>query len=500
MKFKTITNKRLYLAITMALVMAFPYKTFGQGCYKDTRKEAINTFAKKNFQRAKQMFNAARSCPDTPTNNDLGYWIKKCDNAVGPNKQTQNTELSFAQKMALYESEGDWREGMMPVTKKSDWKKQESSQDNNPFNLPKVGFINERGDLVIPCQFIYDAMLPLTFFTHMNKFSEGLAAVAKYFTDNDGEVYYCVGYIDKSGRTVIPFDFSFATAFSEGIAAVSEEDFYESSTIYFIDKKGNRIGDSKFYFVQRFHDGMCAVMKDSTSGWGFADKTGKIVIPCDYEKVGDFKNGTAAVIDKAHMPNYEYALIDKTNSLVGNYQFRPECLEWMDLRECIAKYENSNKERHFVCLKEWEKRRKLENNGEWKMDYNEADFACMLGSCYKEGVGGAVKNTDIAIEYWKKAADYHPHSLFLLGYTYSEMKDYTKSREYYQKLIDKQVSSNKKDYLASAYYNIGIQCYNGQGMEPDFNKALDYFKKAKEAGGKSNCDDMIEKCNHKLGL
>ena len=501
MKSQTYIKKELYLAVALALVLIFPHNAYGQSCYGDTRKEAINTFSKKNFRRAKQIFGAARSCPDTPSKNDLSYWMKKCDNALGSNKHAQNIELTFAQKMAMYESEGDWSEGMMPVTKKSDWKKYESSQDNNdPFSLPKVGFINENGNLVIPCQFIENGMIPIQFFANVNIFREGLSAVGKYFKDDSGEFYYCIGYIDKNGRTVLPFEYSFATVFSEGIAAVSEEDFYETSSIYFIDQKGNKIGDSKFYLVQRFHDGMCAVMKDSTSGWGFADKTGKIVIPCIYEKVNDFENGTAAVMDKAHSPEYEYALIDKTNSLVGNYQFRPECLEWMDLRTCIYKYEKNNKERHFICLKEWEKRRKLMNDGEWKMDYNEAPFACMLGSCYKDGSGGAVKNMDIAMDYWKKAADYHPYSLFLIAYNYSEMGDYTKSREYYLTLVENQLKSNKKDYLASAYYNLGIQCYNGNGMAPDYGKALDYFQKSKEAGGKSNCDDMIQKCKSKLGM
>ena len=358
MRFKSFKNDGLCLAITMTLILTCPLPASSQSCYEDTRKEAINTFSKKNFQRAKQMFNAARTCPDTPTKNDLGLWMKKCDNAISSNKQIKTIELTFAQKMSLYDSEGDWSEGMMPVIKKSDWKKYEESHDNtDSFHLPKVGFINEKGDLVIPCQFLSYGLIPISFCSQVNHFNEGLAAVAKYFTDSDGEVFYGIGYIDKNGHTILPFNYSFATVFSEGIAAVSEEDFYESSAIYFIDKKGNRIGNTKFYLTQIFHEGMCAVMKDSTSGWGFADKTGKIVIPCDYVKVGNFEKGVAAVIDKAHMPDYEYALIDNTNSLVGNYQFRPEYLEWTDLRECISKYEKNNKERHFMCLKEWEKRK-----------------------------------------------------------------------------------------------------------------------------------------------
>lgn len=110
-----------------------------------------------------------------------------------------------------------------------------------------------------------------------------------------------------------------------------------------------------------------------------------------------------------------------------------------------------------------------------------------------------MKDVNIAIEYWKKAAPYHPHSLFYLAFTYSELKNYQQSREYYLKLIEEQTKLNKTDYLASAYYNMGIQYYNGQGVTADFKIALDYFQKAKNAGGKSNCDDMIRKCKEKIG-
>lgn len=496
MKTFDLINRKRYLFLIIASCMLNTTFLFGQSCYSDTRKEAINSFSKKDFKLAKQIFIAAKACPDKPQKNDLNSWIKKCDNAVGTNAAAKATVLTFAQKMALYESEGDWSEGLMPVTKKSENKKHEN--DNN--YVPKVGFVNEKGDLVIDCKYVHNGWIPLTFSSQINNFSEGLAAVEQFFPDGNGDYYYAIGYIDKNGKTVIPFNYSFATAFSEGIAAVSEEDFYETPTIYFIDKKGNKISDRKYYLTQRFHEGMCAVKTDSTSGWGFVDKTGKLIVPSVYEKVNDFKNGVASVMDKAHKQNYEYALIDKTGSIVGGYQFRPECLEWWDLRECIKKYNGKDDERFFFSLKEYERREKENNDGVWKVSFSSAGYMCDLGTCYKEGKGGAVKDVNIAIDYWKKAAPYHVHSLFQLAFTYSELKDYQQSREYYLKLIEEQIKKNKTEYLASAYYNLGIQYYNGQGVSADFNKALDYFQKAKDAGGKSNCDDMIKRCKDKIGL
>ena len=107
MKTIQLKIKMFQVLFFVAMGLISPKESFGQTCYSDTRKEAINTFSRKDFKRAKQVFNAAKSCPDTPNSNDLNYWIKKCNNAMGSNTSVKAKELSFAQKMAQYESEGD---------------------------------------------------------------------------------------------------------------------------------------------------------------------------------------------------------------------------------------------------------------------------------------------------------------------------------------------------------------------------------------------------------
>ncbi len=480
-----------------------------QSCYQETRKEAIGVFSQKNFKRAKQIFNAAKTCPDKPAKNDLNYWIGRCDKALNP--KTQAVELSFAQKLALYDAEGDWHEGMMAVTKKSDWEKyyklpeekQDYSNDNLP-NLPKVGFINEKGDLVIPCQFISSGLVPVPFFNQVNYFSDGLACVAKVFEQGD-DWYWAVGYIDKQGKTVIPFDFSSALHFSEGLAAVCVEDLYYDNlpSWFFINQKGERAFDGVFLDTQSFHEGLCAVRKDSVSGWGFIDKTGRMVVEGKYNRVGDFKNGVAPVFSKEPKEQeYMCSLVDITGSEVGSCQFRPEYLDWFQLRDCISYYaDKEDANRYFISLKQWEKNCKDENDGKWDLSKgSSATYACDLGNLYRKGLGGAVKNTDIAIQYWKEAADYHPHCYFRLGYLYAELQEYENSRNYYQKLIDAESKQKNKTYSASALYNIGVQYYSGQGTERNYQTAMDYFQRAKDAGGKSNCDDMIKKCKEQLGL
>ncbi|MBR3625350.1 MAG: WG repeat-containing protein [Bacteroidaceae bacterium] len=83
----------------------------------------------------------------------------------------------------------------------------------------KYGFTDANGEIVIPCIWKY-----------AYNFSDGLAAV-----QNDDEEW---GYIDDSGNLTIPCQYEYAGDFVEGLATVNrEEDFYS----YYIDKENNDI-------------------------------------------------------------------------------------------------------------------------------------------------------------------------------------------------------------------------------------------------------------------
>lgn len=114
---------------------------------------------------------------------------------------------------------------------------------SNPLSDPCVmtfyGFINIKGELVIPCQF-RDA----------KGFSEGLAAVLV------GDKW---GYIDRSGKMAIRPQF---------------------------DDTG----------IWGFHDGMDEVKMGGENGkWGYIDRQGKIIINPRFEYAGDFEDGLAKV-------------------------------------------------------------------------------------------------------------------------------------------------------------------------------------------------------------
>ena len=69
----------------------------------------------------------------------------------------------------------------------------------------KIGFVDESGRLVIPCQYVSHSF-----------FCEGLVKV------QDAETFK-VGYINKKGETVIPFVYRKGGDFVKGLAIISDD-------------------------------------------------------------------------------------------------------------------------------------------------------------------------------------------------------------------------------------------------------------------------------------
>ena len=148
----------------------------------------------------------------------------------------------------------------------------------------KFGFIDKTGREVIPL--IYD---------NAYSFSNGLAVVAlngKY------------GFIDETGRVVIPFKYDGAKAFSEGLARVLLKNKYG-----YIDENGKEVIPFKYDFGYDFFDGFARVILNNK--YGFIDKTGREICPCKYDWAGDFCEELATV-----KLNWKFGYIDKTGKEV----------------------------------------------------------------------------------------------------------------------------------------------------------------------------------------
>ena len=104
----------------------------------------------------------------------------------------------------------------------------------------KWGFIDKTGKLVIPC--VYDAV---------DEFHDGLARVNK-----DGKL----GFIDKTGKEVIPFEYDYVCDFHEGLAGARKNGKYG-----FIDKTGKEVIPFEYNSVSAFHDGFVLGINDEES-------------------------------------------------------------------------------------------------------------------------------------------------------------------------------------------------------------------------------------------
>jgi WG containing repeat len=142
------------------------------------------------------------------------------------------------------------------------------------LDLDRRGFIDQTGRYVIPIQFL-----------SADDFSEGLAAVKVGRHDWT--------YIDKTGKRVMPKDFTAAGKFSEGLAPVAVKDFWNAGRVGFIDKTGRVVIPPQFDKARPFADGLARV--EIGGKWGYVDKTGKMVIPAKFDLAEDFSEGLAAV-------------------------------------------------------------------------------------------------------------------------------------------------------------------------------------------------------------
>lgn len=137
----------------------------------------------------------------------------------------------------------------------------------------KYGFINTAGELVIPYEW-----------DNVRFFREGLVAVQK-----DGKW----GFLNGAGELVIPCQWDYCSyGFIDGLAHVSNED--GSGRHYFIDQTGEVVLTVTGENVgEAFYDGLAYISRDGK--YGYFNREGEMVIPCQWETASNFHNGTAVV-------------------------------------------------------------------------------------------------------------------------------------------------------------------------------------------------------------
>jgi hypothetical protein len=160
----------------------------------------------------------------------------------------------------------------------------------------KWGFINVQGEFKIAPQYVL-----------AHPFCEGLAAVA--FQCDDA---FC--FIDVCGQVVIEGEFSGADiGFSGNLCAVWDEHFG------FIDRTGRLVIPYRFEFADHFSEGFAVVKEPHSEFYGYIDTGGRIAIAQTFTCADAFEGDLAQVIVGEEFDSYHYGYIDRA----GKYVWEP---------------------------------------------------------------------------------------------------------------------------------------------------------------------------------
>lgn len=172
----------------------------------------------------------------------------------------------------------------------------------------KFGFINKQGKIILPI--VYDKILEREPDVYTGEFVDkevlgnGLLLVKK------NGLY---GYIDCD-KTIelIPCIYTHASAFKEGLAAVSMTDKKSYSPIFgYINTEGQLVLPFEYDSARPFIEGCAIVSKIPSEKLIFIDKFGNKILPNEYDYCLPFKNGTAFVKE-----GYREYYINKTGACV----------------------------------------------------------------------------------------------------------------------------------------------------------------------------------------
>ena len=162
------------------------------------------------------------------------------------------------------------------------------------FEDDKMGFIDTTGKEIIPCQYIGSSV-----------FTEGLASVC--MADAREEAY---GFINKKGEVVIPLNFKQAgsSSFKKGLARATVNGstalINQSGQVVFETEKGN---------IQGHGFGMVLVItKPNRRGWGWLNFKDEFVIDPQYDYARNFNEDGYAIVEK----NGLKGVIDTTGNVV----------------------------------------------------------------------------------------------------------------------------------------------------------------------------------------
>lgn len=190
-----------------------------------------------------------------------------------------------------------------------------------PLDCPEV--INTSGKVLFrmpEAEEVYPFSEGLSLFSSEVKIGANIYNDEKGNTDRDLVTETRYGFVNTSGKVVIPAKFRKAYPFIDGLSIAMSDD----GLFGFIDMKGKWVIAPAFLDALPFSEGLAAVEDKATGLWGFIDRKGVIKIQPQFKACGPFQEGLA------------YAVSGKLAGYIntkGTYAIQPQ-FEDRDERVC----------------------------------------------------------------------------------------------------------------------------------------------------------------------
>lgn len=136
-------------------------------------------------------------------------------------------------------------------------------------------FIDSTGRMLSECKFY-----------RSRDFHEGRAAVMIPDGDANNPKNFRWGFVDTELREITHCIYYEVRDFKNGFAAVRD-----NSGWHYIDKNGNAVG-ADYAAISDFENKNARVSSDGKS-WGIQNASGKLIVPCQYDTIGNFSSGIA---------------------------------------------------------------------------------------------------------------------------------------------------------------------------------------------------------------
>ena len=162
----------------------------------------------------------------------------------------------------------------------------------------KWGFINTKGDEVLPC--VFDCDDDGSDWREALMFHDGYANMAG------------LGLIDSKGHWVIQHPY--ISDWNKEVVIVSDK--YHSEYLLH-DFKGNQISKQEYENLRICDNGM--VLCQTRNGWGYLNSKGQTVVEPQYEEAYLYEDGVALVVDKDN----NAMLIDEKGKVIKSLDYLP---------------------------------------------------------------------------------------------------------------------------------------------------------------------------------